>query len=319
MKHSINRVLVFTICLVLLSTISSFGKDSRFPDMTGHWAEKYVDALAEKGIITGMDDGLFHPNLPVSTSEFTTMVIRSHFGDIAPTGGYWASGYLDEALKQEIVLASDLDRPDQPLVRRFAARIGHEALLRAFGEADEADVSAADRLGDLYSCHTCVAHVSQFYTKGIMIGRPDSMFYGDENLTRAEAAIVITKMLDKSMREPQVSGLVLPEPSETGAITPDEALKLLEADSTAQLIDVRSKEEFDTGYIPGSICVPLPDIIDNLAGTDISPDKNTLIIVYCQKGSRSLKAYTALKEAGYTRVFNLGGIEDWPYDIIKTN
>jgi hypothetical protein len=40
-----------------------------------------------------------------------------------------------------------------------------------------------------------------------MIGMPDNKFYGRNNLTRAEAAVIISKMLDRSLRGPQKTAI----------------------------------------------------------------------------------------------------------------
>ena len=95
-------------------------------------------------------------------------------------------------------------------------------------------------------------------------------------------------------------------------ISPKEALDVLKGDSKAVLIDVRSPEEFRVIRIPGSILIPDYEIKDKIA--DVVPDKNTPIIVYCRSGNRSRNAAKTLIEMGYTRVFDLGGIIDWPYD-----
>jgi rhodanese-related sulfurtransferase len=95
-------------------------------------------------------------------------------------------------------------------------------------------------------------------------------------------------------------------------ISPKEALELLKGDKKAILIDVRTEEEFRLIRIPGSILIPDYEIRDKII--DIVPDKNTPVILYCRSGNRSAKAAKVLADMGYTKVFDLGGIIDWPYD-----
>lgn len=95
-------------------------------------------------------------------------------------------------------------------------------------------------------------------------------------------------------------------------ITPKEALELLKGDKKAVLIDVRTEEEFRIVRIPGSILIPDYEIKDKIANA--VPDKDTPVILYCRSGNRSAKAAKVLVEMGYTKVFDLGGIIDWPYD-----
>ena len=95
-------------------------------------------------------------------------------------------------------------------------------------------------------------------------------------------------------------------------ITPKDALDLLKGDKKAVLIDVRTEEEYRLIRIPGSLLIPDYEIREKIENA--VPDKNTPIILYCRTGNRSAKAAKILVEMGYTKVFDLGGIMDWPYD-----
>ena len=317
LKSFIKKIIAAVIILVGLSCVQAVcASEARFPDVDGHWAQDYIEALAEKRIITGMGDGLFHPELPVTTAQFVTMILQSSVGSIPPVDDYWASGYINEAYNREIIIGNDLDNPDAPLIRSFAARIGLEALRRIWNEEDEEDIFAADKLIDLYVCYQCVWSTGQFYVKGIMTGMPDNQFHGDDNFTRAEASIVMMRMLDPSFRAPQK--IELPEATENGKITAIDAERLSGTYQNVLLIDVRTPEERASGYIPNSINISIDDLLNNFSETGLLNEKNKIIIVYCQEGSRALSAYNALKDAGFENVYNLGGIDAWPYDIIKT-
>lgn len=95
-------------------------------------------------------------------------------------------------------------------------------------------------------------------------------------------------------------------------ISPKDALGVIKGDSKAVLVDVRTPEEFQVIRIPGSVLIPDYEIEEKIA--DAVPDKDTTVIVYCRSGNRSRTAAKKLIDMGYTRVFNLGGIIDWPYD-----
>jgi parallel beta-helix repeat protein len=47
---------------------------SRFPDVTGHWAAPYIEALAERNVIGGFPDGTYRPNEPVTRAQFAAIV-----------------------------------------------------------------------------------------------------------------------------------------------------------------------------------------------------------------------------------------------------
>ncbi|MBQ7785200.1 MAG: rhodanese-like domain-containing protein [Clostridia bacterium] len=76
----------------------------------------------------------------------------------------------------------------------------------------------------------------------------------------------------------------------------------------ALLVDVRTPGEYSQGHIPGSCNIPLQSI-DKVA--DYADNKNIPLFVYCLSGARSQRAVGALKQMGYTRVKNLGGISGY--------
>lgn len=74
----------------------------------------------------------------------------------------------------------------------------------------------------------------------------------------------------------------------------------------ARLIDVRSPEEYATKHIEGAVNIP----VDAIAGQDLGP-KDAPIVLYCGSGRRAARAAAKLREKGYTRVENLGGMKRW--------
>lgn len=77
----------------------------------------------------------------------------------------------------------------------------------------------------------------------------------------------------------------------------------------ALLIDVRTKEEYDSNHIEGAINIPLDDISSQIESKVKKKDKK--IIVYCQSGNRSNMARGILKKLGYTNIYDLGSINNW--------
>ena len=84
----------------------------------------------------------------------------------------------------------------------------------------------------------------------------------------------------------------------------------LDEEENVVIIDVRTVEEYKEGHIDGANNLPL-DIISNI---DVSKDKK--IIVYCRSGRRSNLAAIELIGLGYENVYDMGGINDWPYDLV---
>lgn len=76
------------------------------------------------------------------------------------------------------------------------------------------------------------------------------------------------------------------------------------------ILDVRSIQEYNEGYINGAILIPLFEL--NKKAEQILKDKKQRIIVYCKSGIRSIKAIEMLIKKGYTNLYNLeGGIENY--------
>lgn len=90
----------------------------------------------------------------------------------------------------------------------------------------------------------------------------------------------------------------------------EEPLKLSEQIKAVdgQLVDVREPDEYATDHANGAINIPLGDILNgDLSKIDITKP----VYVYCRTGNRAGQAKTALEQAGYKNVTNLGGLSDW--------
>ncbi|MDH4473895.1 MAG: rhodanese-like domain-containing protein [Fluviicola sp.] len=70
----------------------------------------------------------------------------------------------------------------------------------------------------------------------------------------------------------------------------------------AQLIDVRSRQEYQGGHIKGSVNIPL----DQLAGSLAKIKKDKPVITCCASGMRSGSAVNILKSNGFQEVYNGG-------------
>ncbi len=86
--------------------------------------------------------------------------------------------------------------------------------------------------------------------------------------------------------------------------------------SNTFVLDVRTKEEFATGALPGAVLIPIDQLQNN---TDkFPPDKQTPILIYCAHGVRSLFGASFLERTGFTNVYNLqGGIAAHQFEISK--
>lgn len=82
-----------------------------------------------------------------------------------------------------------------------------------------------------------------------------------------------------------------------------EARDMIQQKDGVLLIDVRSNAEYQEGHLSGAMNIPLEEI--ELRSRNIN--KDTDIILYCQTGVRSTRAYERLKGLGFSNVYTIKG------------
>lgn len=97
-------------------------------------------------------------------------------------------------------------------------------------------------------------------------------------------------------------------------IKPEDVKKLMDDGEKIIIVDVRTAGEYNSAHLPGAINIPVETISDKKPVE--LPDVNAKIILYCRTGARSAVAAKALLALGYTDVYDMGGIIDWPYDTV---
>ena len=85
-------------------------------------------------------------------------------------------------------------------------------------------------------------------------------------------------------------------------------------DGGVTIVDVRRPEEYEAGHIPGAVNIPNETISDTQP--DGLPELDETLIIYCRTGVRSKQASEKLEAIGYTELYDMGGIADWPYEKV---
>jgi phage shock protein E len=92
-------------------------------------------------------------------------------------------------------------------------------------------------------------------------------------------------------------------------ISPQDAAAKLES-CEAVIVDVRDKDEWDEGHIPGATHMSRGTI--ELDIEEKVPDPNAMIICHCGGGGRGALATASLQKMGYKNVRNMaGGFKAW--------
>ncbi len=80
------------------------------------------------------------------------------------------------------------------------------------------------------------------------------------------------------------------------------------------IVDVRRQDEYESGHIPGAVCVPNESITD--VKPEALPDPDQVILIYCRSGNRSKQAAEKLLRIGYKNLHEFGGSLDWTGEIV---
>lgn len=171
-----------------------------FTDTTNHWAANAISTLASRGIITGYPDGTFKPDNPVSRAEIVKMLVlatglqssegRTTFTDEIPA---WAAPYIAVAVDHGLIAGYEdgTFRSDEPLTREQLAVLVARVLGGGELQGGTTFFSDAGEISDWAA--PSVAYVVRL---GVFQGYPDGTFRPKQAVTRAEAAMVILRLIE---------------------------------------------------------------------------------------------------------------------------
>lgn len=169
----------------------------------GHWAYPYVTALAAKGIISGVGNGAFAPDQPVTREQFVRLLANaaaaepsgytSRFEDVAPER--WSAPAIEWAAENGFISgrSNTIFAPTEPISQQEAAAILHRYLLLT---GQDVPVSATPVLfadQDKIAAWAAEA-VAEMQKRGIVSGSTDGLnrwFLPESYATRAECARMI--------------------------------------------------------------------------------------------------------------------------------
>ncbi|MBU3114573.1 rhodanese-like domain-containing protein [Clostridium lacusfryxellense] len=99
-------------------------------------------------------------------------------------------------------------------------------------------------------------------------------------------------------------------------VSGEEAYKIINEEKELIILDVRSKEEYDNGHIPGAKLLPVQVLSMRIDELGVYIDKP--ILVYCASGVRSPRAVETLIENEFTNIYHLSrGISSWTHKLTK--
>ena len=81
------------------------------------------------------------------------------------------------------------------------------------------------------------------------------------------------------------------------------------------ILDVRHADEFNRGHIPHAQSLDNDEIRSDEKHPQLPQDLQQPILIYCRSGVRSNIAMKKLQMLGYSTLYDMGGILNWPYEV----
>ena len=184
----------------------------RIRDVSNHWAKDAVNNMGVRLVINGTGDGQFSPDRSITRAEFAAIVVRNlglkpvkesrAFSDVQASA--WNSSAVLTAHAYQLIdgFADGTFRPDDLITREQAMLILSKAMVLT-GLADTLSVPSADVVLNPYGDASKVAKWAQngvagSVQAGIVTGRSADTLAPKANMTRAEVAAIIQRLLQKS-------------------------------------------------------------------------------------------------------------------------
>ncbi|MGE7749577.1 S-layer homology domain-containing protein [Lysinibacillus fusiformis] len=187
-----------------------------------HWAYESIKQVAEKGLVTGYEDGTYKPSAQVTRAEFATFLSRvfdgndrtpSKFSDVEAS--HWANDAIQEGLAVGFIKASDFSNnkfePNKAMTRGEMSRWLANGLAHA-----NADYGKA--IEEMSNSSLTIIPIPEFYGGGVnkkdlpyigvalgtglLSGYKDFTFKPNGNTTRAEVATILIRFMDAMKKAP---------------------------------------------------------------------------------------------------------------------
>jgi len=179
--------------------------DNSFADVNGHWAQSYVETIANKLIVEGYEDGSFGPDRNITRAEFATLIVRalglngkaapdSQFLDVSTSD--WFEGAVALAYDAGIVNGYEdgTFQANKVITREELAAMVVRASAYAGAELS-ASVDVLDAFSDADSIVWAHEEIAAAVEAGIVTGYEDDTFRATKTATRAEAVTMINRFL----------------------------------------------------------------------------------------------------------------------------
>lgn len=172
-------------------------------DIENHWGKANIEKLNKLGYIGGYEDGTFRPDNNITRAEFTVLVVRilkadnvkykGSFSDVDAKD--WFSDSVETALGIGLISSDSSFRPNDNITRAELTKIAVSAYLMAHekpkNETPLTSFMDSDVIPDWAG-----EYVLSALNLGLVQGDSDRNFNPGNNATRAEAATILSRLVD---------------------------------------------------------------------------------------------------------------------------
>lgn len=207
-------VLSFSLCGPALADFDP----SDYSDVSEkHWAYDNIMYCSEWEIVKGFEDGTFRPEGQVTYAQFIAMLARTFYSDevaaVTDTAGKpWYYPYMTVARDHdldfktnivnlggwpEVVVADDpVNRYEMASILRLTLMDYDKDPLAVQWKTVTGSIKDYDQIPEMDDAQIYWMAVPSCYYVGVLSGMSDGCFHGEEFMTRAQACVVVTRMIN---------------------------------------------------------------------------------------------------------------------------
>ena len=204
-KRILSAALALALSLSL--AVPAFAEEeSPFDDVPlDHWAIEAIRQAAEEYIVSGMDYQNFAPDAPLTSAQFVTIITRAFYWrelraieeaeEEVREDWTWYVHNRETAEQAGLMEGVGVEDWDAPMTRyQMAAMLYNVVVDKELALPDKATLEAVEITDWDQVPEEFQEAVSTAYAMGLLSGMEDGSFAGDQTLTRAQAAVVYTKL-----------------------------------------------------------------------------------------------------------------------------
>lgn len=292
------------ICLLFFGLICSSVQAAVLSDLNGHWSAGDVNRLIARGAIGGYPDGTFRPDKSISRAEFSK-ILRQSLGlatmngtAFRDTDAHWASTDIETLIANEIIVPSEYGTnygPDGAITRREIAIM----LIRAMGLNRDAVALSGQPTGFQDDAKLASYDKGYLYLArelGLIGGYEDGSFRPNNKATRAEASVMIVRLLD-SLGLTDSDSMIPTTPSTPADPVNPAPQTPAEPDSPYQLKVTNATRSAVNSIGEQYLVADLELIVKNTTGKSITvSDQNFKTTAFYDKGAQVVATQSAFSE-----------------------